>query len=369
MLPVIYVLGGIGLRFVSKKLLQRAIAMGAKKAPKGFKGKVVAGTPKQLSNLRTVRTRGGKGRMPSSSSNASNIKGKRANPAARPSTNSKTSTNKGAAAKPTKPLSKNSKTSDNKGAGAKPVKPGSKNSKTSTNKGAAAKPTKPLSKNSKTSTNKGSQAKPTKPPSKTSKTSTSKGSKANAAPKPSTTSKTSTNKGANAKPVKPLAKNSKTSNNKTSKANPAPKPSSTSKTSNSKGKGAKPTKPGSKTSKTSTSKGRQSNLPLIIGLGSGVAGTIMALGGKKKVKKGDVEVKPSPRARVSRTEIEKGKGINLKKPAAGPVSDESFGAAFKRNRKAKKATFTFKDKLYTTRLKEESIAEHKKKFGVKGKYK
>ena len=147
MLPVIYVLGGIGLRFVSKKLLQRAIAMGAKKAPKGFKGKVVAGTPKQLSNLRTVRTRGGKGRMPSSSSNASNIKGKRANPAARPSTNSKTSTNKGANAKPTKPLSKNSKTSDNKGAGAKPVKP----------------------------------------PSKTSKTSTSKGSKANAAPKPSTT--------------------------------------------------------------------------------------------------------------------------------------------------------------------------------------
>lgn len=309
MLPVIYVLGNIGLRFVSKKLLQRAIAMGAKKAPKGFKGKIVAGTPKQLSNLRTVRTRGGKGRIPSSSSNASNIKGKRANPAARPSTNSKTSTNKGAAAKPTKP------------------------------------------------------------PSKTSKTSTSKGSKANAAPKPSTSSKTSTNKGANAKPVKPLAKNSKTSNNKTSKANPAPKPSSTSKTSNSKGAGAKPTKPGSKTSKTSTSKGRQSNLPLIIGLGSGVAGTIMALDGKKKVKKGDVEVKPSPRARVSKTEIEKGKGINLKKPAAGPVSDESFGAVFKRNRKAKKPTFTFKDKLYTTRLKEESIAEHKKKFGVKGKYK
>jgi hypothetical protein len=329
MLPVIYVLGGIGLRFVSKRLLQRAIAMGAKKAPKGFKGKVVAGTPKQLSNLRTVRTRGGKGRMPSSSSNTSNIKGKRANPAARPSTTSKTSNSKGSQAKPTKPLSKNSKTS----------------------------------------TNKGAAAKPSKPPSKTSKTSNSKGSKANAAPKPSTTSKTSTNKGANAKPVKPLSKNSKTSSNKGSKANPAPKPSSTSKTSNSKGKGAKPTKPGSKTSKTSTSKGRQSNLPLIIGLGSGVAGTIMALGGKKKVKKGDVEVKPSPRARVSKTEIEKGKGINLNKPASGPVSDESFGAAFKRNRKAKKATFKWKDKLYTTRVKEESIAEHKKKFGVKGKYK
>jgi len=60
---------------------------------------------------------------------------------------------------------------------------------------------------------------------------------------------------------------------------------------------------------------------------------------------------------------------DLDKPASGPVSNESFGAAFKRNRKAKKATFTFKDKLYTTRIKEESIAEHKKKFGVKGKYK
>ncbi len=248
-----------------------------------------------------------------------------------------------------------------------------KNSRTANLKGKGAKLPKPLSKNSKTSTNKGAAAKPTKPPSKTSKTSTSKGSKANAAPKPSTSSKTSTNKGANAKPVKPLSKNSKTSNNKTSKANAAPKPTSTSKTSNSKGKGAKPTKPGSKTSKTSTSKGRQSNLPLIIGLGSGIAGTIMAIGDKKKVKKGDAEVKLSPRpkarSKVSKTEIEKGKGINLKKPAAGPVSNESFGAAFKRNRKAKKATFTFKDKLYTTRIKEESIAEHKKKFGVKGKYK
>ena len=77
--------------------------MGAKKAPKGFKGKVVAGTPKQLTNLRTVRTRGGKGRVPSSSSNAANVKGKRANHAARPSTNSKTSNNKGAGAKHTKP--------------------------------------------------------------------------------------------------------------------------------------------------------------------------------------------------------------------------------------------------------------------------
>lgn len=57
------------------------------------------------------------------------------------------------------------------------------------------------------------------------------------------------------------------------------------------------------------------------------------------------------------------------RPAQGPVTNESFAAAFRRNRSAKKPTFTWKGKLYTTRLKEESIAEHKKKFKVEGKYK
>ena len=57
------------------------------------------------------------------------------------------------------------------------------------------------------------------------------------------------------------------------------------------------------------------------------------------------------------------------RPAQGPVTNESFAAAFKRNRAAKKPTFTWKGKLYTTRYKEESIAEHKKKFKVEGKYK
>lgn len=57
------------------------------------------------------------------------------------------------------------------------------------------------------------------------------------------------------------------------------------------------------------------------------------------------------------------------RPAQGPVTNESFAAAFRRNRSAKKPTFTWKGKLYTTRYKEESIAEHKKKFGVEGKYK
>ena len=56
------------------------------------------------------------------------------------------------------------------------------------------------------------------------------------------------------------------------------------------------------------------------------------------------------------------------RPAAGPVTNESFGKAFARNRKSGNATFTWKDKKYTTRYKEESIAQHKKKFGVEGKY-
>ena len=56
------------------------------------------------------------------------------------------------------------------------------------------------------------------------------------------------------------------------------------------------------------------------------------------------------------------------RPAQGPVTNESFGKAFARNRKAGNATFMWKGKKYTTRLKEETIAQHKKKFGVKGKY-
>ena len=57
-----------------------------------------------------------------------------------------------------------------------------------------------------------------------------------------------------------------------------------------------------------------------------------------------------------------------KRPAAGPVTNESFGKAFARNRKAGNATFKWKDKKYTTRYKEETIKQHKKKFGVEGKY-
>ena len=56
------------------------------------------------------------------------------------------------------------------------------------------------------------------------------------------------------------------------------------------------------------------------------------------------------------------------RPAAGPITNESFGKAFARNRKSGNATFTWKDKKYTTRYKEETIKQHKKKFGVEGKY-
>ena len=54
--------------------------------------------------------------------------------------------------------------------------------------------------------------------------------------------------------------------------------------------------------------------------------------------------------------------------ASGPVTNESFGKAFRRNRNAGKPTFMWQGKKYTTRLKEETIAQHKKKFGVSGNY-
>ena len=57
-----------------------------------------------------------------------------------------------------------------------------------------------------------------------------------------------------------------------------------------------------------------------------------------------------------------------KRPAAGPTTNESFGKAFARNRKAGNPTFTWNNKKYTTRYKEETIKQHKKKFGVEGKY-
>jgi len=62
----------------------------------------------------------------------------------------------------------------------------------------------------------------------------------------------------------------------------------------------------------------------------------------------------------------KRKAPPVKKP---PVKKEmTFGQKFNAERKLGNSTFTFKEKKYTTRLKEESIKEHKKKFGVTGKY-
>ena len=76
---------------------------------------------------------------------------------------------------------------------------------------------------------------------------------------------------------------------------------------------------------------------------------------------------PNNRKKTSGVRPNLDKNTNTKK-------DESFGAAFKRERADNKPTFSWKNPKtgktgkYTTRLKEESIKDHKKKFGVTGKY-
>jgi len=59
------------------------------------------------------------------------------------------------------------------------------------------------------------------------------------------------------------------------------------------------------------------------------------------------------------------------KPKARPATVKkelsAFGKAFKKARASKKYSFTFNDKEYTTRYKEETVAEHKKKFQKKKK--
>jgi len=171
----------------------------------------------------------------------------------------------------------------------------------------------------------------------------------------------------NAKITKPPSSTSKPSNTKGSNAKITKPPSSTSKPSNTKGSNAKITKPPSKTSKTSTKKGSNASFggkdPLIVGSGLGILGLGLALNDKDKDKSDIVlESQITPVAK-------KGDNVSSMIPASGPSKDESFGKAFKRNRNNRQATFTYKDKLYTTRIKEETIADHKKKFKVKGKYK
>ena len=55
------------------------------------------------------------------------------------------------------------------------------------------------------------------------------------------------------------------------------------------------------------------------------------------------------------------------KPATVKKQLSAFGSAFKKARANKEYSFTFKDKKYTTRYKEETVAEHKKKFQKKKK--
>jgi len=71
---------------------------------------------------------------------------------------------------------------------------------------------------------------------------------------------------------------------------------------------------------------------------------------------------PSNRKKTSGVRPNLDKNTNTKK-------EMTFGEKFDRSRnKDKVAVFDFKGKKYTTRLKEESIKDHKKKFGVTGKY-
>ena len=53
------------------------------------------------------------------------------------------------------------------------------------------------------------------------------------------------------------------------------------------------------------------------------------------------------------------------RPAAVKRELSAFGKVFKKARADKEYSFTFKDKKYTTRYKEETVAEHKKKFQKK----
>ena len=53
------------------------------------------------------------------------------------------------------------------------------------------------------------------------------------------------------------------------------------------------------------------------------------------------------------------------KPAVVKKQLSAFGSAFKKARADKKYSFSFKDKEYTTRYKEETVAEHNKKFKKK----
>ena len=67
-------------------------------------------------------------------------------------------------------------------------------------------------------------------------------------------------------------------------------------------------------------------------------------------------------------------GPSKVRPKESQQPKETFGQAFNRYRKLGKPTFPWKNPKtgktgnYTTRLKEESIKDHKKKFGVAGKY-
>ena len=103
---------------------------------------------------------------------------------------------------------------------------------------------------------------------------------------------------------------------------------------------------------------------------------------KKKNKDRSVSKKIGPNTGSRGSEGDRFKDRTMKKPVTttnfperkkvapkkSPKKEMTFGQKFNAERKLGNPTFTFKDKKYTTRLKEESIKDHKKKFGVTGKY-
>ena len=91
------------------------------------------------------------------------------------------------------------------------------------------------------------------------------------------------------------------------------------------------------------------------GLGSG-KDAMLALAREAGFKSVDTAPPPNTLKRVVRPKA---------KPAVVKKQLSAFGSAFKKARANKKYSFSFKDKEYTTRYKEETVAEHKRKFKKK----
>lgn len=93
------------------------------------------------------------------------------------------------------------------------------------------------------------------------------------------------------------------------------------------------------------------------GLGSG-KGAMLEIAREAGFKNVDIAPPPSTLEKVIKPKA---------RPTAVKKELSAFGKAFKKARADREYSFTFKDKKYTTRYKEETVAEHKKKFPEKKK--